>query len=259
MLIAQISDLHIMPQGKLAFGRFDTSASLTRCVSHLMQIRPLPDAVLGTGDLVDGGSAGEYRRLRNLLAPLTMPVCLIPGNHDQREALCAEFGDYAYLPRSSQMIRYVVDNYSVRLVALDTMVAGEEGGALGADQLDWLEATLQAEPRKPTLVFMHHPPVLTGICYMDEIALDQPSVERLAQIIERHPQAEHITCGHVHRGMQARWHGTTVSICPSTAFQYSLDFRPDASATVTGEPPAYQLHYWNGTELVTHTVEVAQD
>lgn len=259
MLIAQISDLHIMPQGELAFERFDTAASLTRCASQLMQIRPLPDAVLATGDLVDGGSAGEYRRLRTLLAPLAMPVYLIPGNHDQREALCAEFGDHAYLPRPGQMLRYVVDKHGMRLVALDTMVAGEDGGTLGADQLDWLEATLRAEPRKPTLVFMHHPPVKTGIRYLDAIALDDASTERLGGIIERHPQVERVICGHVHRGIQTRWRGTTISICPSTAFQYSLDFRPDASATVTGEAPAYQLHYWNGTELVTHTVMVAQD
>lgn len=256
MLIAQISDLHIMPQGELAFGRFDTAASLTRCASQLMQIRPLPDAVLATGDLVDGGSAGEYRRLRTLLAPLAMPVYLIPGNHDQREALCAEFGDHAYLPQPGQMLRYVVDKHGMRLVALDTMVAGEDGGTLGADQLDWLEATLRAEPRKPTLVFMHHPPVKTGIRYLDAIALDDASTEGLGGIIERHPQVERVICGHVHRGIQTRWRGTTISICPSTAFQYSLDFRPDAAATVTGEPPAYQLHYWNGAELVTHTVAV---
>lgn len=258
MLIAQISDLHVMPPGELAFGRFDTSASLARCIRHIMQIKPLPDAVLATGDLVEGGSAGEYRRLRNLLAPLGMPVYVIPGNHDERGVLCAEFGDHLYLPRPGQAVRYVVEDHDARLIALDTAVAGADGGALGADQLGWLETALGTEPHKRTLVFMHHPPLKTGTRYMDEIALDQTSAERLAQIIGRHPQVERITCGHVHRGMQARWHGTTVSICPSTAFQYSLDFRPDASAAVTGEPPAYQLHYWNGAELVTHTVVVTQ-
>ena len=258
MLIAQISDLHVMPAGELAFGRFDTSASLARCISHIMQLKPLPDAVLATGDLVDGGSPGEYRRLRNLLAPLGMPVYVIPGNHDERGVLCAEFNDHLYLPRPGQTVRYVVEDHDAILIALDTAVTGEVCGALGADQLNWLETTLGAEPHKPTLVFMHHPPVKTGTRYMDDIALDRPSAGRLARIIERHPQVERVTCGHVHRGMQARWHGTTVSICPSTAFQYSLDFRPDASATVTGEPPAYQLHYWNGAELVTHTVAVTQ-
>lgn len=256
MLIAQISDLHVMPPGELAFGRFDTSASLARCVDDILQRLPLPDAVLATGDLVEGGTRGEYQRLRGLLAPLTMPVYVIPGNHDERGMLCVAFGDHLYLPPPGQTVRYVVEDHDARLIALDTAVTGEDGGALGADQLDWLETTLAAEPHKPTLVFMHHPPVKTGTRYMDDIALDLTSAGRLARVIERHPQVDRIICGHVHRGMQARWHGTTVSICPSTAFQYSLDFRPEASATVTREPPAYQLHYWNGSELVTHTVAV---
>lgn len=256
MLIAQISDLHIMPPGELAYGRFDTSASLARCVSHIMRLDPLPDAVLATGDLVNGGSAGEYRLLRDLLAPLNMPVHVIPGNHDERGLLCAGFSDHFYLPRPGQPVRYAVEYEDARLVALDSTVAGEEGGALDAGQLDWLETTLAAGPHKPTVVFMHHPPVRTGTRYMDEIALDQQSAGRLGRIIERHPQVERITCGHVHRGMLARWHGTTVSICPSTAFQYSFDLRPDAPTTVTGEPPAYQLHYWDGAALVTHTVAV---
>jgi len=258
MLIAQITDLHVMLPGELAYGRFDTSSSLARCVSQIMQLDPVPDAVLATGDLVDGGSAEEYRRLRELLAPLNMPVYVIPGNHDRRETMCAEFGDHPYLPRPGQMVRYVIGNDDVRLVALDTVVAGETGGALDAEQLDWLETTLSAEPHHPTLVFMHHPPVRTGTQYMDEIALDETSTARLAQVIGRHPQVERITCGHVHRSVQARWHGTTASICPSTAFQYSLDFRPAAPTAVTGEPPAFQLHYWNGAQLVTHTVLAAR-
>lgn len=256
MLIAQISDLHVMLPDELAYGRFDTAASLARCVAHIMQLDPLPDTALVTGDLVNGGSAAEYRRLRDLLAPLVMPVHVIPGNHDERGLLCAGFSDHFYLPRPGQAVHYVVEYPGVRLVALDTVIPGEDGGTLGADQLDWLETTLAAEPLKPALLFMHHPPLRTGTSYMDEISLDQLSSERLAGVIERHPQVERITCGHVHRGMLARWHGTTVSICPSTAFQYGLDLRSDPPVSVTGEPPAYQLHYWNGAELVTHTVAV---
>lgn len=256
MLIAQISDLHVMPPGKLAFGRFDTSANLARCVAHIMQLAPLPDVVLASGDLVDGGTAGEYQRLRGLLAPLGMPVYLIPGNHDERAALCAEFHDHAYLPCPGRAVRYVVDKHDVRLVALDTAVTGESGGDLDAEQLDWLEATLESGPHKPTLVFMHHPPFKTGMRYLDAMALSDAGARRLGGIIERHHQVERIVCGHVHRGIQARWRGTTVSICPSTAFQATLNFLESGFVASANEPPAYQVHYWNGAELVTHTVTV---
>jgi hypothetical protein len=52
------------------------------------------------------------------------------------------------------------------------------------------------------------------------------------------------------------WHGTTVGICPSSAFQYGVQLGPDAKPAVSNEQTAYQLHRWNGTELVTHTVQI---
>lgn len=258
MIIAQISDLHIMRPGILTPAGFDTSARLARCVEQITNLRPVPDVVLATGDLIDDGTAGEYRHLRALLAPLHMPVYLIPGNHDERGALCAEFSDHRYLPVPGRPVCYAAEDHEVRLIALDTVVPGEDGGTLDSGQLDWFEATLAAGLEKPTLVFMHHPPFRTGLRYMDEIALDGPSTSRLGQILKRHHACiERVVCGHVHRGIQVRWQGTLVSVCPSTAFQTRLDLEGSAFAASMAEPPAFQLHCWNGTELVTHTVAVS--
>lgn len=254
MVLAQISDLHIGARGRLAYGRYDAGASLARCVAHLSRMRPAPDAVLATGDLADRGSPEEYRYLRELLAPLSVLVYLIPGNHDERGALCEEFRDHAYLPRDGAPLYYAVDDLPLRLLALDTVVPGAEGGALDRAQLAWLDAELAAQAARPTLIFMHHPPFRTGIASMDGIAVSEASAARFGEIVERHRQIELITCGHVHRAIQARWRGTTVSVCPSTAFQGILNLGGDHYDIAGDEPPAYQLHYWNGQELVTHTI-----
>lgn len=257
MVIGQISDLHIGVPGHLAYDRIDTAAHLARCVRHLLQLAPRPDVVVASGDLVDCGIAEEYRRVRELLAPLPMPVFLMPGNHDDRAALRAEFADHEYLPVSGTL-DYVVDAYAVRLVMIDTVVTGKEGGALEDGQLDWLAATLAAAPEKPTAIFLHHPPIMTGIRCMDEVALAPDNVAWLGELVARHPQIERISCGHVHRVVEARWRGVPVGICPSTAFQGILDLRKDGFDAATGEPPAYQIHCWNGTSLVTHTVAVVE-
>src|SRR5437870_881255 len=110
MLIAQISDTHIKPEGVLAYGRVDTSAFLARAIDHILHLDPQADVVLATGDLVDGGTAAEYERLRHLLSPLPMPLYLIPGNHDDRDALRRAFAHHAYMPREG-FIQYVVDDY----------------------------------------------------------------------------------------------------------------------------------------------------
>jgi hypothetical protein len=52
-----------------------------------------------------------------------------------------------------------------------------------------------------------------------------------------------------------RWHNTHVTVCPSTAHQFALDFRPKSPPIFTFEPPGFQLHDWRpGVGLVTHTV-----
>ena len=256
MIIAQISDLHVGRPGELAYGRFDTARRLTRCLENLIERRPEPDVVLATGDLVDTGSEEEYGRLRELLASLRMPLYFIPGNHDDRDALRRVFSDHAYMGSVGAPVRYCVSGHPVRLIGLDTTVAGDTGGALDMPQIAWLEEQLKAAPREPTLIFMHHPPFRTGIARMDAIGLDATGAAQFGKVLSRHSHIELVTCGHVHRGIQVRWHDTLLSVCPSVAFQYELNLDGPGLQPSPAEPPAYQLHCWNGQELVTHTVAV---
>lgn len=255
MIIAQISDLHVSPPDQPIYGRIDTGAALARCVRHIMRLPLRPDAVVASGDLVNAGMQEEYTLLRDLIAPLSMPVYLMPGNHDDAATLRASFSDHGYFPENGKL-HYTLGMNGLRLVMLDTVVAGEDGGALGSQQLAWLEKLLVSEPERPCVVFMHHPPFATGMSYMDEIALNTADAERLGEIVARHSGIRRVSCGHVHRAVCVAWHGTTAGICPSSAFQYAVELRPDACAATSDEEPAYQLHYWNGTELVTHTVQI---
>jgi 3',5'-cyclic-AMP phosphodiesterase len=252
MVIAQISDTHIRPEGVLAYQRVDTAPYLARAVEHLLRLRPRPDVVLATGDLVDGGTGDEYRRLRALLAPLPMPVYLIPGNHDDRNVLAAVFADHAYLPRDGRFLQYVVDGHPVRLVALDTLVPGQTGGLLCEERLAWLAARLAEAPDRPTVIFMHHPPFTTGIAHMDRYGL--ANAREFGEVVRRHPQVERIVCGHLHRPIQARVGGTLASTAPSTAHQVALDLEEGNPLMFIMEPPACQLHVWEPvTGLITHT------
>jgi 3',5'-cyclic AMP phosphodiesterase CpdA len=207
--------------------------------------------VLATGDLVERGDLDEYERLRALLEPLAMPIYLIPGNHDDRANLARVFDRHNYLPRTGPL-QYAIEEWPVRLVAIDTLVPGESGGRLTREQLDWLDAVLAAEPSRPTIVVMHHPPFVTGIKKMDEMGLD--GSDDLAAVIRRHPQVERIACGHLHRSIVRRFAGTVACTAPATAHQIALDLGAEARLAVVMEPPACLLHLWLGPEqgLVTH-------
>lgn len=256
-LLAQISDLHIKAGGALSYGVVDTAAMLRAGVKHLLALKQPPDAVAVTGDLTDRGLPEEYARLRELLAPIRAPVYLIPGNHDRRDALRAAFPDHAYLRQSEEFVQYAIDAHPLRIVALDTVVAGESGGELCAGRIAWLEGALARAPGAPTAVLMHHPPFTTFVGHMDAYSLRD--ARPLAALIGRHPQVLAILCGHVHRPIVTRFAGAIASTAPSIAHQIALDLAADAASRFVMEPPAYHVHaYTPATGLVSHIAYVGE-
>ncbi|HVA19185.1 MAG TPA: phosphodiesterase [Solirubrobacteraceae bacterium] len=251
MLIAQVTDTHIKAAGKLAYRMVDSAAKLGNCVAHLNRLDPRPDFVLLTGDLVDLGRAEEYALLREILAPLRMPLYVIPGNHDERAALREAFADHAYLPRDGEFLHYVLEDYPVRLIGLDTTVPGKQYGALCDERMAWLAEQLARAPSRTTVLFMHHPPFLTGLANMDW--QNCRNGDALGALVRRHPQVIRILCGHVHRPIHLQWCGVTASIAPSPSHSCVLDLNRDASHDFVLEPPTCELHYWReDTGLVSH-------
>jgi 3',5'-cyclic AMP phosphodiesterase CpdA len=265
MLVAQITDPHILARGKIfhsphraipaeapeGWSRIDTGAALARAVATLNALTPRPDVTVLTGDLTDHGNRDEYDHLREILSAAAMPVYVIPGNHDHREYLRAAFTADGYLPAEG-FLQYVVEGGAMRIVALDTNIPDDHGGELCAERLAWLDRTLAAKPEQPALVLMHHPPFPTAIAHMDKYPLYDP--EPLAAVIRRHPQVERILCGHMHRTIDHRFAGTIAGSAPATAHQLLLDItEPGRRAHFNFEPPGYQLHLWrDGVGLVTH-------
>ena len=92
--ILQISDTHIIPKGSFVSNVLDTSASLKKLVIRINKIRPQIeniDCVLVSGDISDDGSSESYERFKLILAPLRLPIYVIPGNHDSRENMRKAF------------------------------------------------------------------------------------------------------------------------------------------------------------------------
>jgi len=254
MLLAQITDLHIKPRGRLAYRKVDTAQCLETAVKAVLAVSPAPDLVLVTGDLVDAGRPEEYGLLREILAPIRLPMFLMPGNHDARGPLRMGFPDHRYLGTDGH-IHYAIEDFPLRILALDSLVDGQGGGRLGAAQLDWLDRRLSEQPERPTVVAVHHPPFTTGIGHMDKIGLEDAA--GLAAVIRLHPQVERVLSGHLHRAIQTRFAGTIASTAPSTAHSVALDLRPDAPSAFSLEPPGYQLHWYEPTAgLISHTAAI---
>lgn len=257
MLIAQISDCHIVEHGDLMADRVDSSIGLRRAVDRLNALGDELDVVIATGDLVNDGRPAQYERLAELLAPLDAPLLAVPGNHDDRTELRARYE----LPDGSpdEPIDHVVELGNVRLVCLDTTIPGRHDGGLSATQLAWLDDVLGADPQRRTLIVQHHPPFPSGIQAMDRYQLAGAPAE--AEIVARYPAVAAIVTGHYHRPIMCGFGGTTAFCCPSTAAQLADRLGPGPT-TYVDEAPALALHVVDDSDVAsvavrTHVVQLA--
>ncbi len=255
MILVQLTDLHVRPYGIPAYRICETNMLTERALRAVTQLRSKPDAIVISGDLTDCGLPSEYAMLGEMLARLiTVPVYVIPGNHDRRANLRSGLASLPGVNDHPDLVQYTVENLPVRLVMLDTVVPGAGHGELCNARLEWLEATLAANTEKPTIVVMHHPPFICGIQHMDAINLRD--ADRFTAIIARHPQVKRILCGHHHRPINAQVAHTIASIAPSVAHQ--VEFVLDDSPGMWNlEPAAFQVHtLLEGAGIVSHTVYV---
>lgn len=250
MILAQISDPHVTEPGRYGSCRIDSTERLARALARALKIEPGIEGVVITGDLVERGTEAEYRCLARLLRTVRVPCWLLPGNHDRRDSLLTVFPALS-CAADAHGIQYVVELRGLRLVMLDSLLPGKPGGLLGSDRLGWLERTLAASAM-PTVLFVHHPPPLTGLVHFDRSAL--ADADDLALVIRRHRHVVRIACGHLHQSLYVEWAGVPLSVCPSTAHRFELDLRADGRMTAVDGEPALQIHRWYGERFHTYTM-----
>lgn len=235
MLIAQISDTHILAQASDQPAARLRAGCLRRCVADINQLQP--DAVIFTGDTVQHGRQDEYARLCELLAPLRAPLYLIPGNRDDKASLRATFSDHPYLSEGGDFLHYTIEDHALRLVGIDSTLPGERKGVFCRARQAWLDAVLRDQPDRPTLLFIHHPPFDVGDHYVGGYRNPEDAAA-LAGLVGRHRQVAGLLCGHVHWPVECQWAGKPARIVPSVA----VDLRKGVDESEARQRPIYMLH-----------------
>ena len=258
MLIAQMTDIHIgfAPDEKPEeLNRIRFRATLQRVLDGPNR----PDMLILSGDLTDRGDIDSFEKIAALVADCPCPVWPMVGNHDSREGLLDVFPQ---VRADSGFIHYVVEGEGLRIVLLDTFEPGRHGGAFCEERAAWLTARLDEAPDKPTLIFMHHPPVVSGIEWMDPEP-GEAWIQRFGAAVEGRRQIVAIHCGHLHRPLATVFRSIPLGVTPSIAPLVAMDLRPidpdvpDGRDLITTEPPTYALHRWDGANLVTHYERVS--
>ena len=247
MILAQISDTHIMASDNPDDRRAGRIEALRRCVADINGLDTRPDVVIHTGDMTQDGKPSEFVAARDVLADLEMPYYPTPGNRDGSLPMVEAFKG---LSEKADFMLYAVEEGAVRLIAMDSLSNTGNKGDFTPEQLAALDALLATAPDQPTAIFMHHPPfdVTTAIdpfqYYRREAATEFEAV------VARHPQLIRLFCGHSHRDYRADVGTMLASTMPSVAIELRQGTYPDDKSN----DPVYHLHrYIDGAGFETET------
>ena len=253
MKIIQITDTHLRGDNLLSFGKCDTSTTVRKAVEYFqkMQEKDLPDMFIATGDLADNGNHTAYGKIHDYFSDLPRPVFCVPGNHDNRADMLRLLGDKMCPVKDdiAPYICYTVEGYPVRIICIDTIVQGKHWGGITEKVADWLEAKLDEQPRKKTLIFTHHPPFDTGMGFMDE---GFENIGRLEDILTRHKNHIQLCCGHMHRNIATRWRGVPVTVSAPICMLMEIDFTEAGGDRFWLADPQYTIHHFYHNQINTY-------
>lgn len=213
--IIQITDCHLFADRRELRGY----ATWPRLEAVLAEIRARfsdCECLVVTGDTAHDEIEETYRAFRESLGDLTDKLLLIPGNHDNREAIENVFPERCELTDGRLTFQHRLADW--QLIGLDSHIPGEVPGQLGKDQLNWLSETLARPAGTPTLVFVHHPPVPLHSRWLDEIGLEDG--QALLELLEQFPNIKLVSCGHVHQESSTSTAGPVVLTTPAVGPQF---------------------------------------
>ncbi len=241
--LVQLTDTHIVEPGQLLYGKVDTAAHLADAVRQVNRMSPQPDVVMITGDLVEFPSSSAYENFASLVEPLNAPAYLIPGNHDDPCMMEHHFAGGSMFPVTDDTFQYVIEDLDFRILALNSHHAGSEFPHLDHSRLAWLATALEASD-EPTLIAIHHPPMRTGIEFIDMVG--PRWYAGLSELLARHSQVELIISGHGHSDTFGRNGNVPVYMAGSTAHQLIAARGKDHAPAFDERPAPPVMHQWMG-------------
>ncbi|WP_041233602.1 3',5'-cyclic-AMP phosphodiesterase [Cylindrospermum stagnale] len=212
VFIAQLTDIHLFAAENQRLLGIPTMESFQAVIKRLKELQPELDFLILTGDLSGDGTVESYENLQYLLNPLQIPTYWLPGNYDCAIAM-DEILTLGMVSRRKSFTRG-----SWNFILLNSSVPGSMHGHLSDKTLDWLDSELKMLGENPTVVSLHHPPILVNSEWLDVNTLQNS--EELLAVLDRHPQVKLVLFGHIHQ----EWKHTRDDVdylgSPSTCIQF---------------------------------------
>lgn len=227
LTIIQITDLHFNLAG-------DDLARLNAVINHINNNIFGEKILILTGDLVSKKESSLYKRLAEIICTIGCDTYVIPGNHDNREILKNLFyGDRLFHNKELHAENWVS-------LLLDSSYPGKNlgSGMLPQSELDFLDKKLLDNKEKNALLFIHHPPILFGAKWFQNICLE--NVGKFDEIVKKHKNVRAIIFGHAHTQHSSCKNNILYVSAPSICFQF--DHSVDDHTVTKNTNPGYNWY-----------------
>lgn len=251
--VLQLTDLHLMTDPSATLKDVCTRDEVARVFAYvragIRAGRWSFDQVVVTGDLAHDERRETYDIVREMLGDW-LPTCkLLLGNHDSRPFMREAFPELA--PSETDFFTFSCRLGDWQLIGLDSHLAGEVEGELGARQLEWLTEELRLHAGQPTVLFVHHPPFEVGSAWVDALGLRDG--DALLQVAANAPQVKAICSGHVHQEREKCVGDLQLLTTPSVVLQFGVD-SPEFSLDCA--PPGFRILYLEGQTFRSEVVRL---
>lgn len=248
--LLHVSDSHLYSDCSMKLKGIVPCDSFAAVLADARQRYPEIDVLIMGGDMAQDEAADTYRQLVSMLPDWPVPVMLSPGNHASMENIAS-----VLVPALEARHGYtqVLQAGNWQVLTINTHKDGQVPGYVTPAELARLDGLLSASAGMHTLIALHHPPLLVGSRWMDNIGLVNAS--DLWGVVRRHAHVRAMLCGHIHQAFDSEYAGVRVLGSPSTSVQFTPgkdDFELD------GISPGYrwlQLGDDGSVDTVVHRID----
>ncbi len=157
-----LADTHVCEDRKKVLREANPYENFQLARQQYQAVNSRPAGLVLAGDCAFlKGEAGDYERLKELVAPIPVPVTFAMGNHDHREHFWAAFPEQQAKssPVAERHVTLIEAPHADWFVLDSLDKTNSTPGRMGEAQLKWLAAELDRRPDKPALVVAHHYPL----------------------------------------------------------------------------------------------------
>ncbi|MDX1677398.1 metallophosphoesterase [Arsukibacterium sp.] len=208
--IIQLSDCHLLADIDGEYQGVKPGRYLQQAIAAITALRCPPDAVILSGDLSQDHSAESYQLLAYLLAPLSCPVLVLPGNHD-------DYAKLRWLTRQPPL----VDATSLRFANWQLLLLDTKGETPAGDfdvaRRGELAERFAASNAEHFWLFSHHHPLPVGS------AIDKHGWQDAApfwQLLATESRVRGLAHGHCHHAYSKTHQGVQLVGCPASSVQF---------------------------------------